>query len=302
MSLSFLSFLPAVDRGLKSMKVECDLHECHSRQVIRSIPGARQGIRVGQQWYCSVDCFALAARTPLAALASRRIVEIPRNPRLSLGLAMHAKGYLSAEQLRYATARCVPGDEGLAEAAVRLGFATEKQVAAARAVQWGYPALAQDYVGLMVQADIPRAILEACFAVPLHYSVTAKRVLLGFVTRVEHSVLEPIEQMTGCRVEPCFITPSEFEEQMERLTVFPDYEETVVHDPGTPAKMARTIGRAAVDIGAREASFTQFKSLVWARVSGKRGKVDVVFHVNRAAEEPRLEKFGVPDQSVASLG
>ena len=302
MSLSFFSFLPVVDRGLKSIKVECDLHECHSRQVIRSIPGGRQGIRVGQQWYCSADCFALAARTPLAALANRRIVEIRRNPRLSLGLAMHAKGYLTTEQLKYASARCVPGDDGLAEAVVRLGLATEKQVAAARAVQWGYPALAQDYVGLMVQADIPRAILEACSAVPLHYSVTAKRILLGFVTRVEHSILEPVEQMTGCRVEPCFITRTEFEEQMERVTVFPNYEEMVVHDPGSPAKMARTVGRAAVDIGAREASFTQFKSLVWARVSGKRGKIDVVFHAGRAVEEPRFEKFEISDESIASLG
>lgn len=302
MSLSFLSFLPAVDRGLKSIKVVCDLPECHSRQVIRSIPGGRQGIRVGQQWYCSADCFALAARTPLAALSNRRVVEIRRNPRLSLGLAMHAKGYLSTEQLRYALSRCVPGDEGLAEAVVRLGLATEKQVAAARAVQWGYPAMAQDYVGLMVQADIPRAILEACSAVPLHYSVPAKRVFLGFVTRVEHSVLEPIEQMTGCRVEPCFITPTEFEEQMERVTAFPDYEEMVVHDPGPPAKMARTLGRAAVDIGAREASFTQFKSLVWARVSGKRGKIDVVFHGNRTAEDGQPEKFDFFDESVASLG
>ncbi len=302
MSLSLRSFLPAVDRGLKSLKAECDFNMCHNKQVLRSIPGCRPGIRMGQQWYCSVDCFAFALRVPFASLPNRRIVEIPRNPRLSLGLVLHAKGYLSAEQLRVATAQSQLYSEELADTVIRLGMATERQVAAARSTQWGYPALAQDYFGKMIQADLPRTILRACSAAPLHYSASAKRILLGFVSRVEHTVLESIEQITGCRVEPCFITPTDFEEQMERLTSLPDYEERIVNEPGLPEKMARTVGRAAVDIGGREALFTQYKNLVWARVLGKRGKVDLIFRVNQAVGSTKAEKSEFLEESFASLG
>jgi hypothetical protein len=108
--------------------------------------------------------------------------------------------------------------------------------------------------------------------------------------------------MTGCRVEPCFITPTDFEEQMERLTSFPDYEEIAVHDPGTPEKMARTVGRAAVDVRAREALFTQYKDLVWARILGKRGKVDVIFRVNRAVEEAKAHKSEIFYEPTSNLG
>jgi hypothetical protein len=284
MNLSLNSLLPAVDRGLKSMKAECDLPSCHHKQLLRSIPGSRPGMRMGQSWYCSIDCFAFALRGPFAMLSARRVVEIPRNPRLSLGLVMHSKGYLTAEQLRIATAQSQSLGEELAATVIRLGMATEKQVSAARSAQWGFPALAQDYIGKAIQADLPRSILRACSAAPLHYSASAKRMLLGFTSRVEHCVLEAIEQMTECRVEACFITPTEFEEQMERLTHFPDYEEITADGSVAPEKMARAVGRVTVEVGGREARYTQYKNYVWVRVLGKRGTADVVFRVNQAVE------------------
>jgi hypothetical protein len=302
MSLSLLSFLPTVDRGLKSRKTECDLRTCHNTQLMRSLPGAKPGIRVGQQWFCCVDCFALAAREPLAVLSARRLEEIPRNPRLSLGLALHMKGYLTDLQLRVAGAESQKRGKDFAITVLRLGMVTERQIAAARAAQWGYPVLAQERIGQSVQADIPRSVLEACTAAPLHYSTAAKRIMLGFVHRVEHSVLASIEQMTGFRVEPCFITPTDYSLQMELFSELPQYEEVVVSDPGPADKMARTVGRAAVDISAREASFTRYKNLVWARVAGKRGKRDVIFRVNRIHAELRAEESELFDDSVAVAG
>jgi hypothetical protein len=302
MNLSLNSLLPAVDRGLKSMKTECDLPSCHSKQVLRTIPGTRPGICMGQMWYCSIDCFALALRVPFSKLSSRRVVEIPRNPRQSLGLVLHSKGYLTAEQLRVATAQSQLQGEELAVTVVRLAMVTEKQVAAALSAQWGYPALTQDYMGKTIQVDLPRSILRACSAAPLHYSESAKRILLGFVSRVEHSVLESIEQITECRVEPCFITPAEFEEQMERLTAYSDYEEVVVNEPGAPEKMARAVGRAAVDVGGREARFTQHKNHIWVRLLGKRGKVDVIFRVKQAVEDAKAKKSEIFYEPVSNLG
>jgi hypothetical protein len=154
----------------------------------------------------------------------------------------------------------------------------------------------------MVAADIPRTLLQIYSAVPLHYSVTAKKILLGFAYRVEHSFLECIEQMTGCRPEPCFITPTDFEEQMERLTTVPDYEEVLVDESGTPERMARTLGRHAVQIAATEASFTRCKNHIWVRVSGKRGKTDVIFRLKDAAQASRCGNSDILDEIIVSLG
>ena len=294
MSLSFSTLMPGVNRVLQRMRAACDLHSCRNKQIVRSFPGGRQGVRVGQRWYCSVDCFVQAARAPLFALSSRRIVEIPRSPRLSLGLAMLSKGYLTQNQLRTATDQSHRRNESLDRTLLHLGMATEKQLAVARSAQWGYPVLAQEHIGHMVRADIPPAILDACSAVPLHYSLAAQRIVLGFVLRVEHGLLESIEQVTGCRVEPCFITATDLAEQMERLTRVPGYNEVLIDDPGTPEKMARTVGRMAVEVGAREACFTQCKNNVWVRLTGKRGIIDVIFRAKN-------EVIGAPSTSTSFL-
>jgi hypothetical protein len=288
MSLSFLSFLPGIDRGSKSVRAVCDLPSCHNRQLMRTIPGVRSGIQVGAQWYCSVDCFAFASRVTLAALSLRRSFDSARQPRLPLGLALLSKGSLAAEDLRMATAQGPSDEEELADLLLRSNLVTEKQIATARSQQWGYPVFAQDFSSHLVFSDIPRVLLRACSAAPLHYSTTAKRILLGFVSRVEHSLLESIELMTGCRVEPCFITLRDCEDQIGRVTAPLSHEEQVIEEPGPPEKMARTVGRAAVEIGARQATFTQCKNHVWARIAGKRGKVDILF---RPGQVPGGEIF-----------
>jgi hypothetical protein len=302
MKLSFEFFPPAAHSAWKNMRAVCALQGCRNRALMRSIPQSRAGINVGQQWYCCVDCFAAAARTRLTALADGRVMEMPHNPRLSIGLVMLSKGHLTDDQLRLAVAQSQMRGEELEAALLRLGLAGERQLAAARAAQWGYPVLGQDRIGQSVEADIPATLLRACTAAPLHYSAKAKRVLLGFVYRVEHSLLQSIEQVTGCRAEPCFITPTDFAEQMERVNAVPNYEEVVFEDIRTPAQMAKTLGGFAVEAGAREASFAPCRNYIWARLSGKRRTIDVLFRVKAAVEVERRQKSPLASESIGSWG
>ncbi len=273
------------------MHAVCGLRTCHNTLIMRSVPESRVGIRMGQLWYCSIDCFAKAARARFSALSVVRTDEMPHNPRLSIGLVMLSKGYLSDEQLRFAVAQSQSSGEELEVVLVQLGLANEWQLAAARAVQWGYPVLGRDRISQSVDADIPLTLLRNFSAVPLHYSSTAKRLLLGFVNRVENSLLHSVEQVTGCRAEPCFITPTEFREQMERLTTAPNYTEVVVEDALTPAQTAKAVGGFAVEIGAREASFAYCRNYAWMRLSGKRRTMDVLFQGRNAVEAKRSETF-----------
>jgi len=284
MGLSIKSFVPGLDLGWDRTRATCAYSRCHNKQLMKCIPHARPGIRVGQLWYCSVDCFAMASEVPLAQLSTRRPHEIRRIPRLSIGLLMLQRKYLTAEQFQMALAQSHWSGEELEDTLIRLGFTGEKQITAARAAQWGYPVLSQEHIGHEVAAEIPRALLESCAAVPLHHSVVAKRILLGFTYRVEHSFLAAVEQMTRCRPEPCFICPTDFKMQMGRLAAAPDYQEIVIDDPGTPERMSRTIGRQAVEVGATEAGFTRCKNSLWVRLSGKRGKTDVIFQLKNSAE------------------
>ena len=302
MSLSLISFIPALERGVKSMRTQCDLGTCHNTQLMRVIPGGRAGIEVGQQWYCSIDCFVQASHEPLAELSNRPTADIQRNPRLSLGLVLLSRGYLTSDQLRNAALQSHFYSEPLEATLLRLRLATDRQLAAARSIQWGLPMLSAESSGRMVEADLPRSILSSSAAVPVHYSPTAKRVLLGFVERIDYSLLRSIEQLAGFRADACFMTPVEFAEQLERLTQPADYEEIVISEPGPLDKMARTIGRTAVNLGAREASFTQCRGHIWVRLTGKRGRTDLIFQMKR--EFGRLEASGCEtvENSIASVG
>ena len=133
------SLLPSRNLGWNHVRARCGLSTCHNKLLMRPAPHKGAGIRIGQDWYCGVDCFVVGARTPLAALAARRVMEMPRNPRLSLGLALLSKELLTEEQLRLATELSREHGESLETTLQVLGWANEKQLAAARSAQWGYP-------------------------------------------------------------------------------------------------------------------------------------------------------------------
>src|SRR5580698_2349890 len=228
MKLSLRSILPARDLGWNRVRAACALPECHNKLLTKYVPGSRIGIFVGESWYCSPDCFALGSRKTLATFSSGCVVEMPRNPRLSLGLALVSKGLITEDQYREAVIRSQCRAETLETTLLECGYVSEKKLAAGRAAQCGYPALVQELSGPIVEVDLPSSLLRAHRAAPIHYSAKSKRLVLGFVDRVEHGLLQSIEQITGCRAEPCFITPAEFAEQMERVTALPEYEEVVV--------------------------------------------------------------------------
>jgi hypothetical protein len=281
MSMSLLSFIPVFDRAPKAPSRLCSLHSCRNKQNLRGSSNDRQGIKMGPRWYCSVDCFVQAVRAPLFALSTRRIIEILRTPRLSLGLVLLSKGQITADQLRKATAQSQLHNESVDETLIRLRYATDKQLAAARSAQWGYPVFSREHTDHPVQVEVPRFLLDTCSAAPLYYSPTAGRILLGFVYRVEHNLLESIEKMTGCRAEACFITQADRDRQMEHSATGEDYEEILVGDPIDSETMANALGRISLEITADEACITQCQNHIWARLTGKLGIRDLIFPVKR---------------------
>jgi len=195
----------------------------------------------------------------------------------------------------------VRGEE-LENVLVQLGLANEWQLTAARAAQWGVPVLGKDRVCQPVESDIPVALLRAYSAAPLHYSPAAKRLVLGFVYRVEHCLLDSLEAITGCRAEPCFITPTEFAEQMARLTAIPEHKEIIFEESLTPAQMANNVAGAAVEVSAREAKFACSRNLAWIRMTGKRRTVDVLYRGKIESGFERTENSFLLEDRIGSRG
>lgn len=300
------SLVPAMDFGWNRTRARCGLRTCHNKLLVRAVPQNRGGIHTPDEWYCSADCFAAAMQVPLTGILRGRLAEMPRNPRLSIGLALLSKGMLTEDQLREATARSQWRGEDLETALLALGLATQKQLAAARAVQWGYPVLSQEGPAPTVRADLPLAFLGSFEAVPVHYAPAAKRLVLGFVHRVEPSVVRAVEEITGCHAESCFVTPAEFEDLRHCCTATEGYEECVLEQPGTPAHMARTLGGYAVEVSAREAAWVACKSWIWVRLAGKRKTVDILFSL-RAVPARQAESLATPSviaspQGIGALG
>ena len=289
MKLRLKSIFSSRDLDAEGARPVCAQPDCENKMAARFLSGSRAGITVGELWYCSTDCFTRSAHGVLNSLSAAEVIELPRNPRLSLGLALLMKGYLTTEQFQHAMNRNEVEGVSLESTVIEQGWVTEKQLAVARAAQWGYPVLGQDLSGHAVVADLPPKLFRACSATPLYYS--GERLVLGFIHRVDHSLLQAIEKITGCRAEPCFITPTQLARQLDRMTGPPRYEQILVEAPGTVAHMVRTLRDYATQINATEGEFTRCHSFLWSRLGGDRETVDVLFDLKNAEAEFPAESF-----------
>ncbi len=306
------AILSGADRGWRSVHWECGLKTCENRRFLRSLPQSQVGIRLNHAWYCSMDCFVKSARSRIAAMAQARAevraIDAPHRPRMPIGSVMLAKGYLSEDELRAALLQSQRSGEELETFLIRSGMADEWQLASARAMQWGYPVLSRDRMVQLVQSldgDLPLRMMSSFSAVPLHYSVSARRLVVGFVYRVEHSLLHALEQATGCRAEPCFITPAAFHERTRRMPTAgcagqaeplggERYREMILEEAMSPAEVARMAARLALEITARESRLNQCRQYLWLRLSGRRRTVDVLF---RSRSSPRVQDCDTPEVS-----
>ena len=301
--MSLESMYSGLDRGWKNLHWTCGLRDCHNKLFMRSVPQSCVGIRMGGTWYCSIDCFVRATRHQLTVLRGVRSIDMPHTPRASVGSVMLSKGYITDGELREAMAESRQNGEALENTLVRLGMVDEWHLASARAMQWGYPVLGRDRISQSVDADLPLSLIKTFSAAPLHYSKSAKRIVMGFVYRVEHSLLRSIEQVTGCRAEPCFITPTEMHYQMERLEgAAHESSEVVLEASMTAAEVANVVGELALEIKARDASLSRCQDHVWMRLSGKRRMVDVLFRGRRAGIARECDTFTVSGEGIRAVG
>jgi len=152
-----------------------------------------------------------------------------------------------------------------------------------RATRWGCPVFSVPKHSVQAGIDIPSTLLQLCSAIPLHYVAATKVLLIGFVQDIEYGLLYAIEQITGCKTQPCFVTPTDFQSQMQEREQSSNRaraeasKEVRIEDVQTPAEMARTLCSFVVDFEADEARMVKCKDYVWSRLKAGPKEVDLLF-------------------------
>jgi hypothetical protein len=272
---------PAWAAGFKFITSRCE--GCHRSLALKHLSTRKAGITMHGCWYCGCACFKEASEKKLTELLTTGQEQVNHISRMPLGLLLIGRSVLTAEQLREATDEQKEAGGEIGEILARRGFVSEKQVTGARAVQWSCPVFSVPRHPIQTEIQIPSALIQLYSAIPLHYVPKTKRLFVGFVLGIEYGLLYAIEQMTGCNTQPCFVTASDFEiqmqlrEQLQEQCADTTPSEWTFESIQTPAEMAQILCSYGVDLDADEVILVGCREYLWARLKSGAKAVDLFF-------------------------
>jgi len=281
MSLMQSIALPAWTERFKAVTTRC--HHCNRSLAVSQSSARKVGIKMHDNWYCSSRCFGAAAEEELAILATSRPQRTNQFSRMPLGLLMMRYGLLSSTQFKEMRDEQKEAGTEIGELLVRQGSVSEKQVTAVRAVQWSCPVFTVPTWGVPTEIHIPSTFVRLYSMIPLHYVATTNMLLVGFVHGVEYGLLYAIEKITGCKTQPCFVTPSDFQNQVkyiEQVNAQSEVEtptEIKFETVQSSSEMARVLCSYGVQLEADEAVIGRCKEYLWARLKCGPRDIDLLF-------------------------
>ncbi len=120
-------------------------------------------------YYCQPRCLEIALNRELSRLQSAHPAPLPPN-RIPLGLMMVAHGKLTYEDVQAALeAQRRAGAGEIGDWIEALGFASEREVSAALALQWGCPVASSSPSLIDAAHHVPLAVLENFHMIPWNY-------------------------------------------------------------------------------------------------------------------------------------
>ncbi len=260
---------------------KCGNPTCSKKSWLQAFTHSHRGMRVEGEWYCDTNCFEQVVKGKIEELlASQNPPAKARGSRVPMGLLLLSRGILTSEQLKAALDYQRLNAVNFGDAVQQLGFATQEQVTAAVAAQWACPVFPLGDRPLDVKIRIPRQLLNLYKMLPVHYTENERRLLIGFVSGVQHQILSTIGHITSCTVVPCFITMREYESQLKSsLTPCPRDYELAVDEILESAEMARLTTNYVVQLGAERMRIGKCRDYVWTRIWGKKQEMDLLFRV-----------------------
>jgi len=264
-------------RGLwQKLAPRCALPDCvHRRSVWRRLRGAGPGIVMQGVRYCLDDCLerALVTAFPRPHPGPKRAAASHRVP---LGLLLLSRQQLNADQLRAAlTAQRAAGYGRIGEWLQTLGFVSEQEITAALACQWACPVLRADSMpldGIDRIPQIPVALLESAFMVPVAYVEATATLYVAFGEGIDYGVLYALQQMLLCRSEFCLAAPSLLRRCLQTLPEQREESEVLFDSVADVAEFARIVRSYSARVAASEIRMASCGRYVWVRLLSQAGR------------------------------
>jgi len=272
--------MPAIAKALSKWREwpQCANPDCTAKSFVQTVSKRLTRIRLGEEWFCSPDCFESGARKKIVELRATQKQEKSPNARMPLGLLLVSRGILTHDQLKTALDQHRATGVNVGDIVQELGFATQQHVTAAVAAQWACSVFSLRDRALPAEIGIPQCLLEDYEMLPVHYSPIGKRLMVGFVTRVQHHMLYTIEQMTSCNATPCFIAATEYRKHMQSLALRENKNELRFDRNNSVSEIAELIRNYVCQSGCEEARFGMCRNHLWVRILG-RHEMDLLFHL-----------------------
>jgi len=275
---SLLQVLPRLK--ILAWPPKCASKACRRSVLLTAMHGRTAGISVQDQWFCGPDCFENALSETLAGidLFAAREPAVQRN-RLPLGLTLLSCGHISADQLRTALDQHRASGVRFGDILLHLGFATEEQLTAALALQWGHPVFPLRGTATETAVCIPTRLLELNHMLPVYYAERSKRLLVGFAEGVHYRTLDALADVLSCNPSPCIIASSEYRKRLEAVAAQNRGQEVSFAGKSCPSEMARIVRNYAVKLNAARLRFTTCRDHLWLRLSGRKRELDILFRL-----------------------
>ncbi len=126
---------------------------------------------------------------------------------------------------------------------------------------------------------LPRALLESLRMMPVHFMPHSQLLFVGFSEDIDRTALYPIEQILGCRTEPCIIAESAMEQALESIRAMARPTEIVFETLRDGPPIARTIRDYALKLGAEEMILARPRQFLWARLRASGQPYDLLFRL-----------------------
>ncbi len=272
---------PGILSKWRRLLPNCANANCKTKSLLKTLRHRQRGLDVDGHWYCGPECFEQSVKGKIEQIMTFQGKPVRmRTSRVPLGLLLLQRGVLTSEQLKTALQEHRSTDLNFGDAVQQLGFATHDQVTAAVAAQWACPVFPLGDRRLEVHVRVPRTFLELYRMLPVHYTESERRLLIGFVSGVQHQVLYTIGHMTSCTVAPCFITAREYELHLHSpSTPFLRDDELVFDQIIESSEMARIAVNYVVQLGADCVRLGRCRDYLWTRIWGRKREMDLLFRM-----------------------
>lgn len=279
--MSTSQHIPKSSSAWRKWMPQCANPACAKKSLFETIARRRHRLSVDGQWYCGQNCFEQAVKGKMEELmTSQGKPAKARSSRIPLGLSLLQRGILTAAQLKVALEQHRLTGANFGDVVQQLAFATQEQVTAAVAAQWGCPVFSIGHRRLEVPVRLPRQFLELYGMIPVHFVESERKLLIGFVSGVQHQMLHSIGHMTSCMVAPCFITAREYDLHLHSpLTTFLRDHELVFDQIVETAEMARIATNYVMQLSAERVRLEKCRDYLWVRIWGCKREMDLLFRV-----------------------